>query len=329
MTTMRTRLFGRTLAALLCGGILAGTSRPAHADLEAFWAFNEGAGTTVNDLSGNGNTGTFAASSWTTGQSGAGGDFALNAVGGGQAVSIPTVGNFSAIGTNNAVTLSMWFYGDAALQPRNNTTVQGMNGGNRIVFTHTPWGDQRIYWDSGNAGCCGGNVRISYLANSPTSQYKGQWNYLTLVKNGNTDFSGIYINGTLVASTGGSSANLAGLTSLVLAPDYRGFLDDIAIYSQAINQDTITAMATGVLANGVTYTDALVGSNGYTMLPGTTQVILNGTEANYYLGGTDVQAGRLAVLGSSTLGTGDVTVASGAEVFIANGVTHNNNFFIA
>ena len=228
-----------------------------------YWAFNEGSGTTAIDSSGNGNNGTFGTSSYTTGQSGAAGDYALNDVGTGQAVSVPAAGQFDDIGTNNQVTLSLWMYGDPVLQPRNNTTVSGMNGRNRIIFTHLPYGGGRIYWDSGNVTCCPGSMRLSYVESDPNN-YEGRWNHYALVKDGTTDFSGVYVNGTLAASTNSSTADLAGMTSLVLSPNFRGY-DDIAIYSDALSADTILAMATGQLADGKTYT-GLVGSNAYTKL---------------------------------------------------------------
>ena len=122
--------FKLTVTLLAVATVLFLSGSPARADLEGYWAFNEGAGTAAVDSSGNANNGTFAASSWTAGQSGGAGNFALNVTGGSQAVSVPA-GGFGNIGTNNQVTLSLWVYGDAGQQPRNNTTVQGMNGGNR------------------------------------------------------------------------------------------------------------------------------------------------------------------------------------------------------
>jgi autotransporter-associated beta strand protein len=293
-------------------------SAHSSADVIGFWAFNEGGGTTAVDSSGNGNTGTFGVSSYTAGQSGGVGDTALNVLGGGQTVTIAP-GGFSSIGTTNQVTLSMWIFGNAAEQPRTNTTVEGLNGGNRIVFTHSPWVDGRIYWDSGNAGCCGGNVRTNTAPLSPTL-YEGQWNHYALVKNGVTNFSGIYINGTLVASNAtGSTANLSGLTSLTLARDYRGFLDDIAIYNNAISADSITAMATGQLSGGVTYADSLVGSNGYTKMGAGTATL---TAENLYQGSTNVTGGTLSIGNGGT--TGSILASSDVSVS-GTGVVQWNN----
>ena len=205
----------------------------------AYWRFNEGGGTTATDNTGNGNNGTFTTSSYAGGVSGAPGDTSLFANSTSQAVNVPA-GGFASIGTNNQVTLSFWGYGDPTQQARPNTTVNG-NNGNRIVFTHAPWSDGRIYWDSGNAGCCGGNVRTNTNP-LPVNLYEGQWNHYAMVKNGVTNFSGIYINGNLIASTNSSTADLAGLTQLILAQDHRGLLDDISIYSRALSVPEIQSL---------------------------------------------------------------------------------------
>ncbi|MFT5127194.1 MAG: fibronectin-binding autotransporter adhesin [Rhodothermales bacterium] len=289
---------------------LSGYTPTAYADLEGYWSFNEGAGTAAADSSGNANNGGFAASSWTAGQSGGAGDNALNVLGGSQAVSVPA-GGFGNIGTNNAVTLSLWLYGDVAQQPRTNTTIQGMNGGTRIIFTHIPWVNGIVYWDSGD------RTNTGVL---PASSYEGSWSYWTFIKDGNSDFGAIYRNGALLASSSNRTANLSGLTSLILGANYRGFMDDVAIYSQAISTDAITAMATGTFAD-VTYNDAIVGSNGY-IKAGAGTTTLNAD--NKYLGDTSLNAGTILVgqlngLGASTAGT---TVASGATLQLNVGGTY-------
>jgi fibronectin-binding autotransporter adhesin len=294
----------------------------AQADLEGYWSFNEGSGIAVGDSSGNANNGSFAVSSWTAGHSGDPGDNALNATSGSQAVSIPAAG-FGNIGTNNAVTLSLWAYGDPALQPRTNVTTQGMNGGTRIVYTHLPWSNSIVYWDSGDR--TNTNAR-------PASDYEGSWSYWTFVKDGNTDFGGIYRNGTLLASRNDRTANLSGLTQLLLAPNYRGFMDDVAIYSHAISTDTIAAMFTGTFADGVTYTDPIVGSNSYTKAsPGTATLSAD----NKYIGLTRIgvvsttSGGTLVVTDSGALSSGEVRYERDGTLELgADGLSFSNYLFV-
>ena len=66
--------------------------------------------------------------------------------------------HYSISTTTDQVTVEFWAFGDPNAQPRNNFTFNlGNNSGNRVAFTHLPWGDSRIYWDAGTT-CCGGPV---------------------------------------------------------------------------------------------------------------------------------------------------------------------------
>src|SRR4051794_16065505 len=79
---VRTALSSRLIAgAVLVGGLLGLTAQPSHANLLAFYNFDAYNGTTLVDLSGNGNNGTLSASAPTlvTGSSAfEGGSYAFN-----------------------------------------------------------------------------------------------------------------------------------------------------------------------------------------------------------------------------------------------------------
>src|SRR6478735_12832259 len=61
------RYLGYAFLALLAFGLLAAPAQNAQpSDLVAAYAFSEGSGSTVADLSGNGNVGTLSGASWTT-----------------------------------------------------------------------------------------------------------------------------------------------------------------------------------------------------------------------------------------------------------------------
>ena len=128
----------------------------------AYSEFNEGSGGTANDSSVNVRTGTFSGATYQPGRTGTATDYSLNFTAASQrvTVAIAGTGGFNAIGTNNQVTVSLWVNGDVAAQPHGNVTFSGLNGGNRIAYFHLPYSDSNVYWDSGNAGCCGTNVRL-------------------------------------------------------------------------------------------------------------------------------------------------------------------------
>ena len=61
-----------------------------------------------------------------------------------------------------------------------------------------------------------------------------------MVKDGTTDVSGIYLNGNLIASRNDSFANLLSITTLVIGENYRGKIDDVALFSDALSAQTIS-----------------------------------------------------------------------------------------
>jgi VCBS repeat-containing protein len=209
-----------------------------------FWQFNEGSGTAPQDSSGNGNDGVFVGSpSYTAdggGRTGLPGDFALDFTPGNR-VDITTAATaFDSIVTQDEVTVEFWGFGDPAAQPRTNTTFNLGNGSNhRVAFSHVTWSDRRIYWDSGMA-CCGAGTRLTTNP-LPEADFEGRWNHYALVKNGSTNFSGIYVNGNLVASHTNSTDAFGDPDFLKIAENFDGMLDDVAIYDKALDATRILA----------------------------------------------------------------------------------------
>jgi len=87
---------------------LEGPPRVSDANLSAHWRFDEGAGTTVSDCSGNANTGTFDGS-WNRGRYGNSGKFATAST---QEVTIASSASLN-MGTSN-FTVAIWARIDAA-----------------------------------------------------------------------------------------------------------------------------------------------------------------------------------------------------------------------
>ncbi len=202
-----------------------------------FWQFDEGTGTAPADSTGNGNTGAFVGAPTYTvdggGHSGMAGDYALDFTPGNRVDITTGATAFDSISTTtDQVTVEFWGFGDTAAQPRTNTTFNlGTNSDKHVAFTHSPWNNSNIYWDAGT-NCCGGGTRINTAVHA--TDYEGQWNHYAFVKNGVTNFSGIYINGQLVRSTTGSTDPFDNPDFLRIAQDHDGLLDDVAIYDQAL-----------------------------------------------------------------------------------------------
>lgn len=208
----------------------------ADLGLLAHWEFDETSGSIAADSTGNGYDGTLEGSpSWTTGKIGGG----LNTTGG--YVAIP-----SGIPLTNEVTISLWSYGDAAL-PAETTVLRASNSDSqRVISINFPWSNETICFDCGNTG--GSYDRLDKAASA--SDYKGQWNMWTFVKNATTGDMHIYLNGDLWASEAGNTRNMEAIATLTLganiggSEDYLGVIDDVRIYSTALTAEDIAQLYT-------------------------------------------------------------------------------------
>jgi len=98
-------------------------------------------------------------------------------------VAIP-VGAFSTI--SDQITISLWQYGDPAVQPRQGYIFNGVyNPPAKELSSHLPWSNGNVYWDA-----FGGN-RINKAASA--SEYRGQWNHWVFLRNGGSQM--MYLNG--------------------------------------------------------------------------------------------------------------------------------------
>ncbi|MEO0453636.1 MAG: LamG-like jellyroll fold domain-containing protein [Verrucomicrobiota bacterium] len=198
--------------------------------LVGYWKFEDGAGTTVTDSSGNENHATASNPVWVTGQEGG----ALDFNGSNSMVAIPVT---AFNGIVNEVSISMWVYGDTT-QARNDTVFRAVDAsGNRVLNIHLPWGNRNVYWDAGNNG--GNYDRMSKQALD--SDYKGQWNHWAFTKNAVTGEMKIYLNGTLWHSSTGKSRSLSTITSAALGSaigggHYDGMIDEVRVYNKALTE---------------------------------------------------------------------------------------------
>ena len=212
---------------------------PGTANLAGHWEFDEGAGTTAVDSSGNGHDGTITGTQWAAGQIGG----ALSFDGVGDFVTVPPEA-WSSI--EDEVTVAFWAYGDPDLQPRNDVIFrasQDLAGGVVTVANiHLPFGNGNVYWDAG------GN-RIS--KNAAPSQYEGAWQHWVFTKNANTGEMRIYLNGGLWHSGTGMTGPMAGVAVFAIGANtlpppelsYAGDIDDFRLYDRALSREEATWLA--------------------------------------------------------------------------------------
>ena len=205
------------------------------AGLVAGWAFGESFGTTVNDVSGNGNTATLQnGPTWASGKFGGGLQFdGVN--------DYLTVLNSASLNlSGNAMTLSMW------INPSG-------GGGDQVPFAKfwsgtmsSPFYQYGVELDGGTTphmyfGTASGLVGASM--GSPLAV--GQWSHLAIVFDGSQ--VRFYVNGNFVSSAPLAASITARDSLLQMAADarpsqfFRGSLDDVRLYNRAQSQSEVTS----------------------------------------------------------------------------------------
>lgn len=226
---------------------------PSETNLVGYWKLDEGQGTVLQDLSGNGNTG--AASSgvtWATGSSAVPStvSFDDNA-----ALTFNGTSGYAQLGANNmpatnaAVTISTWvnFTGVSG----NQNMVALVGGGNYLqlgirngVFTA---------WPSGAGTTVTGPAAVT-----------NAWHHVAYTYDG-ISVDTIYVDG--VASTG-SFTHQSGTTTAVYLGTFSpsqellaGALDDVRIYNVALTASQITQLAAGRYAGTGGYATTTLSAN--------------------------------------------------------------------
>jgi glucose/arabinose dehydrogenase/PKD repeat protein/fibronectin type 3 domain-containing protein len=207
------------------------------------WGFNEGAGTSSADASGNNNQATLLNGvAWASGVHGSG----LGFDGANDYLTMPGSSSLNVAGT--ALTLSMWL----------NPSTSG--GGDQVVIGK-PWNTTMTspYYQYGLELQANGTVPHFFVgtaggvleASMGTALAKGQWTHLAIVFDGSQ--VRFYVAGVLVSTTG-LSASITGRNQLLrVGADassqqlYKGLLDDLRIYAKARTPIEVQAdMTTGV-----------------------------------------------------------------------------------
>ncbi len=224
-TLLRAAAVGAAIAAL---PFLA--PAPARAALLGHWNFDEPTGVTVGSASGIAAPGEIqGGAAHVAGRFGG----ALAFDGTDDQVIVQNAANlFNSL--SDQATISLWAYGGDA-QPQSRTAFSAQNaGGGRVLQTHLPWGDRRVYWDAGNS-----YDRIDRGAD--TAEIKGQWNHWAFTKDAAAGVMRIHLNGELWQITAPSGASSAALGM----PATQSSTSNAAPASRAVDGDTNGAWSNG------------------------------------------------------------------------------------
>lgn len=205
----------------------------------AHWNMEDGSGSVVSDVSGNGYDGTLSGGEWVSARSG--GAIELNGSISNDSVSIPSE-LFETV--ENEITIAMWVRGDAEEQPSSNAVFRAEDSdGNGVLVIILPHTYSKLYWDAGNSG--DSYDRIS--KNVDLAEYEGLWNHWTFTKNAETRKMKIYLNGELWESRSGKTLPITGIASAFLGAGsskyYEGALDDVRIYNSVLSDSEIAVLA--------------------------------------------------------------------------------------
>ncbi|MFN8864818.1 MAG: peptide-N-glycosidase F-related protein [Flavobacteriales bacterium] len=145
---------------------------------------------------------------------------------------------------SDEVTIMFWVNGTAEFQPENGTCFEGVTAANqRVLNTHLPWSNSRVYWDAGEEG---GYDRIDKLANP--ANFEEQWNHWAFTKNAVTGVMRIYLNGTIWHSGTNRFRTMEDIVKFTIGGAagwsnfYRGGMNEFSIWDKELDAATIAAM---------------------------------------------------------------------------------------
>lgn len=193
-----------------------------------------------NDQSLQNNTVASSTTSFSSGLTAAGAD-RIAAFSGYSYVDVPINDAVAAI--DSFVTVAFWCYGSPAAQPMNGTVFEAVDTfQNRLLNSHLPWSDSRVYWDAGFSGT--GYDRIDKAAT--TAEIEGKWNYWAFTKNVATGSMKIYLNGVQWHSGTAKVRSMKGIKYFRIgkgtwngSESYEGKIDEFAVFNTDLSQATI------------------------------------------------------------------------------------------
>jgi Concanavalin A-like lectin/glucanases superfamily/Peptide-N-glycosidase F, C terminal/Secretion system C-terminal sorting domain len=143
---------------------------------------------------------------------------------------------------SDQITIAFWLNGDANAQPMDGTVFEGVGSANqRILNSHLPWSNGRVYWDAGNDG---GYDRIDKAA--AAANYEGNWNHWAFTKNTTTGVMKIYLNGTQWHTGSNLDNSMEGIVAFAIGAAkswsnfYQGSIDEFALWNVELDGNTIS-----------------------------------------------------------------------------------------
>ncbi|MBX7135011.1 MAG: Ig-like domain-containing protein [Fimbriimonadaceae bacterium] len=228
--------------------------------LVAAYGFNEGSGSTLTDLSGNGNTGAITNATWSS--SGKYGK-ALSFNG---TNSLVTINDSASLDLTNGMTIEAWVKPSTVSGWRSVVVKERPSNLAYSLYTSESTSRPSAYINTGGANQPAKGSRLSTSA----------WTHVAATYNGSS--LRFYVNGEL-AETKSVSGNLVTSDSVlriggnsVWGQYYSGMIDEIRIYNHALSQSAIrTDMNTPVASTSITLT-SVTPANGSTGVSSSTTV---------------------------------------------------------
>ncbi len=153
----------------------------------------------------------------------------------------------------NQVTVAFWCYGDPEKLPRNLNIFEATDvQGRRILNSHLPWSNGKVYWDAGMDPQNGSYDRIE--ADAPKTSFAGRWNHWAFVKNASTGVMRIYQNGKVFLEGTGKTKSMNGIKNFVWgsggSASFEGRIDDFGVWNRALDSASIARLMTTSPAAG-------------------------------------------------------------------------------
>lgn len=239
------RLVVRAFVIVVLFAFTKQVSVPQTPGLVAAYSFNEGTGTVVHDVSGNGITGTINGATWTT-QGKYGNALVFNGT-----TSYVDLGNPSALQFTGSMTLSAWV--NAAANPPDDGQIIAKGDNNSgWQFKTTP--------DTGPETF---GVGVSPSSSSLTQRYSaatralGTWYFVAGVYDATAQALNIYVNGVLSNGTIAGTIPASQFNSAVNVNIgrrtggfyFNGMIDEVRIYNRALTQTEIQTDMTTPIGN--------------------------------------------------------------------------------
>jgi PKD repeat protein len=273
------------------------SATPPPSGLVAAYNFDQGSGTTLTDLSGNGNNGTITNATWSTA-----GKFGNALSFNGAANSYVTINSSTSLNLTNGMTLEAW------VDP---TTLNSLDGGWAAAVSKEHQNSSNdiayaLYAANGTGTGPAGHILVNgtdYGASGSSVLALNKWVFLTATYVGTTLQT--YVNGKLVASQtiGGSITTTS--NPLRIGGDwsgemFTGLIDNVRIYNKALTQAQIKADMTTPVTVGTTSTPPTVTSvspaNGATLVSTTATAVVTFSEA---MNATTINSSSIELLGPS------------------------------